>query len=398
MTGRTHVVRHPLTEEVDPRAPAPRPVKDEQFLCSLPFPCLPNLKKWVERGAFSFTRAYSPSSGTMPGMASLMTMSYPHAAELETWMTTWHGRLAQRATTVAELLQKVDYSTFWLAKDYGFSENKLGLDQGFDDVQLLEGPQEERHTVDPELAKLADVRIRRAVSSGERFFGWVFFVSPHSPYTAADPTTASEDPHERYLQALLHMDQQFGRLLRTLEETGSLDSTIVIFTGDHGEEFGEHGGKYHKSTLYNEVTHVPLVVWLPNKEGRTIEEPTSTLWFWPWLLASADSAFITDFVERRISEQVLPLYRATDGAVISELIGHEQMLVSLVGPRHKAIYDYGSGLFDVYDTVHDPLDQRPLQEPELREQWRLRLDRYRQMRAGLRRYRVMPEYNCSQVR
>jgi len=60
------------------------------------------------------------------------------------------------------------------------------------------------------------------------------------------------------------MDSAFGHLVGYLEQRGLLDKTLVIFTSDHGEEFGEHAqmGR-HSHTLYDELLHVPLIVRMP---------------------------------------------------------------------------------------------------------------------------------------
>src|SRR4029077_5592503 len=39
---------------------------------------------------------------------------------------------------------------------------------------------------------------------------------------------------------------------------------VIIAPADHGEEFGEHGGRYHGTTVYEEQVHVPLVVVGPS--------------------------------------------------------------------------------------------------------------------------------------
>ena len=43
-----------------------------------------------------------------------------------------------------------------------------------------------------------------------------------------------------YYSAVTHMDRHFGMVLQALEESGQADSTVVVFTGDHGWQLGEH--------------------------------------------------------------------------------------------------------------------------------------------------------------
>ena len=81
----------------------------------------------------------------------------------------------------------------------------------------------------------------------------------------------------RYRNAGHWIDAQLGRLYAELENQQLLDSTIVIVTGDHGEEFMENGAWGHNSTFGNEQTRVPLVIHWPGKQAAVISSLTSHL-------------------------------------------------------------------------------------------------------------------------
>jgi hypothetical protein len=73
-----------------------------------------------------------------------------------------------------------------------------------------------------------------------------------------------------YDAEVLKMDQEFGRIVRTVEELGLRDKTIIIFSADHGEELLEHGFVGHASTskeanLHDEVIHIPLLISWPGR-------------------------------------------------------------------------------------------------------------------------------------
>ena len=59
------------------------------------------------------------------------------------------------------------------------------------------------------------------------------------------------------------MDAEVGRFLSGLRERGMLSNTWVVIVSDHGEHFGEHDQFGHGSSLYNEATHVPLILIPP---------------------------------------------------------------------------------------------------------------------------------------
>lgn len=72
------------------------------------------------------------------------------------------------------------------------------------------------------------------------------------------------------------IDEQVGRMLEKLEETGQIDNTIVIFTSDHGEMLGDHGIYLKGPYFYEPAIHVPLIIlWeghiLPQKSDALVE-------------------------------------------------------------------------------------------------------------------------------
>jgi arylsulfatase A-like enzyme len=75
-----------------------------------------------------------------------------------------------------------------------------------------------------------------------------------------------------YDECLYGLDAELGRFLSELRAEGRLANTWVVITADHGEHFGEHGRFGHGSSLYNEQTHVPLILIPPlGPEGTGAE-------------------------------------------------------------------------------------------------------------------------------
>lgn len=147
----------------------------------------------------------------------------------------------------------------------------------------------------------------------EPFFLWCSIPEPHTPFTAPEPYATMYDPaaielppnyrddlttkptphlithlaqrmdtepEERVRQGLAmyygminFVDDQVGRLIRHLEETGLAERTLVIFTADHGEYVGEHGMISKSHQLYDALMRVPLICWWPGTipGGRRVE-------------------------------------------------------------------------------------------------------------------------------
>ena len=83
-----------------------------------------------------------------------------------------------------------------------------------------------------------------------------------------------------------YADALLADLLDDLDRLGVADRTVVVVTADHGEEFGEHGGWSHGTTLYDEVLRVPLIVRAPGRmrPGHRVTTPASLVDVLPTIL------------------------------------------------------------------------------------------------------------------
>ncbi len=355
----------------------------------------PFLREWSE-GALNAVRAYSPSSGTLPSMSSVLTAKPTSMIALETWSRPWWGELRASETTVTEVLRGAGYDTFWVGHDHNraFKRAIHGFEQGFDEIARFYEPNKGRVLdVDEKIRVRAVAELKERAGREQRFFGLVFFVSPHGPYQARYDDLPKGNGAARYLHEVRNVDEQFQALMKGLEESGHLEDTVVIFMSDHGEEFKEHGGSRHKSTVYVESTHVPLLIRVPAMPAGTLREPTSTGYVLPWLFSSAADDGVRAFAEERLVQYVGPLMRETAGGVLIELIGHDRMRSSLVYPRHKLNYDFFSQLYELYDLAADPLEQRNLFDDDdpLSQRYRARFERYRALRQQKQQYILLKD-------
>ncbi|MEO6710245.1 MAG: sulfatase-like hydrolase/transferase, partial [Planctomycetota bacterium] len=84
-----------------------------------------------------------------------------------------------------------------------------------------------------------------------------------------------EQVRNRYKNALHYVDSVAGSMLDALESSGQLENTIVLVTGDHGEEFAEHGHWGHTSNFAPEQVEVPLLLRGPGIAVGVETRPTS---------------------------------------------------------------------------------------------------------------------------
>jgi arylsulfatase A-like enzyme len=102
-----------------------------------------------------------------------------------------------------------------------------------------------------------------------------------APWSQARPPEEREElirKRKLYYAMLENLDDNMGRLMARLKETGQDRNTIVVFTSDHGEFGGSHALQ-EKQYAFEESTGVPLLVWGPGcgiPAGRTLAEPVCT--------------------------------------------------------------------------------------------------------------------------
>ncbi len=190
-------------------------------------------------------------------------------------------------------------------------------------------------------AALTDALLARAAElrrSGEpRTFLWAHYFDAHEPYRVHPGLTRGDSPAARYDGDVAFLDRELGRLLDGLAQR-MRRPVIVCLTADHGEEFGEHGGAYHNSSLYEEQVRVPLLIYAPGVEPRVIADPVELTGVMPTLLALAGDGQPPEWEHDAHAQ-----------------LGTRRMLVR---GRWKLIHDARRDLDELYDLSEDPREQR----------------------------------------
>jgi arylsulfatase A-like enzyme len=227
------------------------------------------------------------------------------------------------------------------------------------------------------------------------FFAFVHLWDPHFDFVPPAPWDEHFDPgyegpidgrdfyydNDRYgpsikprdLQHLLALydgeirwtDSIVGKLLDHLDTLAASDDTIVALTSDHGTEFFEHSWKSHRSTLFDELVRIPLVIRAPGRlpAGTRVRAQTRMIDLGPTLLELAG----LEAVHGVLGESLIPLTRAGHGDLgesrdaLSELDGDWSHLRCLRTPRAKLIHDLERKQFELFDLEQDPHELRPIE-------------------------------------
>ena len=185
---------------------------------------------------------------------------------------------------------------------------------------------------------------------------WVHYFDVHEPY---QETTFGSAEMQRYDSEILHVDRELSRLIAEVDARFSRDVVIAI-SADHGEEFRDHGGVYHGSTLFDEQVHVPLIVRVPGLRPGRFAAPVEVIDIAPTLLETVGAPVPASMRGRDL--RALALGKEDPGPVFSAVLTKR---MALAWP-YKLIADLRFGLFELYDLAHDPHERRNLagQEPQ----------------------------------
>jgi arylsulfatase len=351
-----------------------------------------------------FERAGTPAVYTLGAMSSLWTSQYPdrHHAEV-----SYADRLPADRLTLAQALGARGTHTAGFVAN-AMAGTAFGFDRGFTEFT-------EVFRLFPDLGSTAGsfARVLPAwlqARRGQPFFAYVHFREPHFPYDPPPPFSTQFGPdapldgaqrrdrawytavnqgqvkpseeeiaHLRRLYDgnLAFVDQQVGELRKALEAAGLWDETVLIIAADHGEQLYEHGYVSHSAQVYEQSTHVPLIVRFPKgrgPRGQRNAQLVDLLDVAPTVLeilrGPADAPARAELQGRSL----LPVVAGAAGkpALLSRTVW-ERPVYALRDERYKLMFDTRTGLGKLFDLQADPGEQH-----DLAAQQPVRADWYRQ--------------------
>ena len=286
----------------------------------------PNIDLLAARG-MRFDRAYCNYPVCNPSRVSFLSGRRPETTGVLDNATPPRTRLKD-AVFLPEYFRQNGYRTIKVGKvfhtgdefedprswDTDIRETKQAKNPPADQILRRQGPNgivlcaNDEDTWEGFVAHQAVELMQEAAANGKPFFLAAGFRMPHSPYIAPEkyyalyradellPRSGPPDhianvpelaltyrtgvnprfPDKRpgntiaaYYAAVSYMDAQVGVLLDALDRLAIEDRTIVVFMSDHGYHLGEHGGLWHKLSLFDECVRIPLIVAVPGRKSGT---------------------------------------------------------------------------------------------------------------------------------
>lgn len=260
-------------------------------------PTTPNVDRLAQQGVL-FENAYSTSSWTLPSHASILSGRYPFKLDADYTFTKPVRRLPEALAERGYRTAAISANTSWFTRRHGFGPGFAHFEDFFTSLEdcfarTLYG-RKAVHYVFPLWGRESYPGLRRAATIVDSALSWIgrdssrpYFVTlnlmdVHDPYLPLQPWRnkfsrvpnpggrlneyfGNPNPHltpeqlqeeiDAYDGGLAYLDEQLARLFAALDS-----NTLVIFTSDHGEFFGEHSLFFHRNALYLPVLHVPFIV------------------------------------------------------------------------------------------------------------------------------------------
>ncbi len=240
-------------------------------------PKTPNIDSLAERGVL-FSRAFANTSTTLPSHANILLGTTPNQHGVH---ENLNFIVSRESLILAEHLKENGYTTGAFVGAYPL-DSRFGLSQGFD---FYDDNYSRIHAVNlSSLERNAEAVIEAALQwlegRASPWFLWVHCWDPHSPYDPPEPFKTQYKDH-LYEGEVAYVDLTLGKLFDYMKKTGLVDSTVIIFTGDHGESLGQHGEETHGFFAYNSSIWIPLLISAPETAPGRVDDYVSHIDIFP---------------------------------------------------------------------------------------------------------------------
>jgi arylsulfatase A-like enzyme len=393
-------------------------------------PTSPNIDRFAE-DAVLFEHAFSNGPNTPHAFPAIMSATQP--------LDFSRLGLFDSPATLAEILQNAGYVTVGFNAANPYVSRMFEYDRGFDEFQDYMGDANLLRSKDDsskngQHIRVPDLNLEKYLISEESihqkavlenqvnrdivarigrvprpFFFWVHYMDTHYPYLpqlaaqhalGMTPVSRAENfkintrirenmplspellrvVENLYEAAIRQLDQKVADLFDFLNHRDLYDSSLIIFCADHGEEFQEHGDLQHKSKLFDELLHVPLLIKLPEAAVGHRRDDLVSLQQLPATILSvlgidnpfpAPSLFQANSLGESNGNAYLiaeACYAANGGPPVDRQIFDIELLPRRYAYRDKfwkVIFDTARDESLLFNLVSDPFEKMPIHAPQV---------------------------------
>ena len=333
----------------------------------------PNLDAMAEDG-IRFTDFYVSQAVCSASRASLMTGSYSERVGVQGALLPWDLKgLDPKTETIAKMLKRQGYTNAVFGKWHlGHTEKYLPLQNGFDeyaglicsndmwpvdyDGKPLTGKKRSYYPTmffwegNEPIAKIETLQDQGSITTqitdravdfihrnkNNPFFLYLPHSMPHQPIAVSEKF-AGKSELGLYGDVMMEIDWSVGKILKSLQENGIDQNTLVIFASDNGPalNFGKWGGsagplREGKGTMWEGGARVPCIMRWPEKikPNQVISNIAGTIDILPTISEIVGEKEIKDKID---GVSIMPILDGVPG----------------VNPRNELFYYYGEKLFAV---------------------------------------------------
>jgi len=379
----------------------------------------------ISSNSFVFKNAISASSWTLPSFMSIFTSTYPSEHGIKNnRVKDKNGNLVRanlkeinpNIRTLAEILNQNNYSTAAFTGDAHLNRS-YGYDSGFN-AYFDSAPFSGFETTLP----LASEWLHR--NKDKKFFLFVQGYDLHGRYELKNDTfrkfmdknyrgkyaglpdeqialrdlsldigylNLSEEDKKFWISLydtkLNDADRRLGRFLSEIKGMGISNNTIIIITGDHGDELFERNRLDHGFSLYDELIHVPLIIHVPSyKQSHTISEQVRTIDIMPTILNLAEINISNSINAQMKGTSIVPFMQGqpTSLDAFSETDYLYKVFKRSLRKANgwKFIYSLDTNQKELYNLKDDPKEKNNLIDKEPKIAYELEQELFKYMYAG----------------
>jgi arylsulfatase A-like enzyme len=212
--------------------------------------------------------------------------------------------------------------------------------------------------------KISDkaIDILKTYENKKPLFLWAHYIEPHFPYPD-DPQIEifGSNEQDKYDATLYYVDNQIKKLFDYIEQDHWTEDSIIIVMSDHGEEFWEHGDRFHGRQVYDESRMIPMAMCIPGVPHAEVSQPVSLIDVVPTLLnAVGVNEGFDAFEGFNLLPAVLKAEINTNRVLFTETwVGDkiEKRKVAVHFKNWRLIYSSINNSFELYNVYKDGKQQ-----------------------------------------